>query len=292
MSWQEVFSHPLIAAKQAGHHTERVEVDDYVKRIYQKLQHYGQKRHIDWTALLQKHRSEKVNFFQVRAMLREVDPTITSHEVKTLFDHMDSNKQGWLHWEELEEKLLQVDYRSQDNMIDRKVDELVGIINQIKADPRAIFQSIDLNKSGQLDFSEFSRFIAQIAPYYTKPEILGIFKLFDTDKSGLISQDEFLGKLVRNLPSQAHHEPVHSERAQRNLDNFVGYVKWRGITPEAILQAADRDNSGEVDQKEFSVLLEKLHFHISEEEVHELYTVVNKDPKNGINLGEFVAMLK
>ena len=63
-------------------------------------------------------------------------------------------------WEELEEKLLQVDYRSQDNLLDRKVDELVAIINQIKADPSAIFHSIDLNKSGQLDFSEFSRFIA------------------------------------------------------------------------------------------------------------------------------------
>ena len=43
MGWQEVFSHPLIAAKQAGNSTERVEVDDYVRRIYQKLQHYGQK---------------------------------------------------------------------------------------------------------------------------------------------------------------------------------------------------------------------------------------------------------
>ena len=139
--------------------TERIEVDDYVKRIYQKLQHYGQKRQINWNELLEKHRTPNINFFQVRQLLREVDPTITSHEVKILFDHMDSQKKGVLPFDELKEKLLQIDYRSQNNVIDRKVDELVGIIRQIKADPRAIFEKIDLNKSGQLDFSEFSRFI-------------------------------------------------------------------------------------------------------------------------------------
>ena len=136
--------------------------------------------------------------------------------------------------------------------MDRKIDEIVGIINQIKADPQAIFNSIDLNHSGQLDFSEFTRFIKRIAPNYTKAEMLNIFKLFDNDRSGLISQNEFLSKLVMNLPSNIQHAPVNIERAQRNLKNFVGYIKYKGITPETILNAADRDKSGEVDRKEFA----------------------------------------
>lgn len=61
-----------------------------------------------------------------------------------------------------------IDYRSYDDVFSRKVDEIVAIIRERKIDPAVVFEQIDLNHSGSLDFTEFSKFITAIAPCYTK----------------------------------------------------------------------------------------------------------------------------
>lgn len=73
-------------------------------------------------------------------------------------------------------------------MISRKVDEIIAILKEKKADPKALFEQIDINHTGTLDFSEFCKFIASFAPCYIKTEVLQIFRLFDNDKNGIISK--------------------------------------------------------------------------------------------------------
>lgn len=43
------------------------------------------------------------------------------------------------------------------------------------------------------------KFIVSIAPCYTKSEILNLFQIFDVDKNGLISRQEFVSLFIKKL---------------------------------------------------------------------------------------------
>lgn len=65
------------------------------------------------------------------------------------------------------------------------------------------------------------------------------------------------------------------------------------ITPETILKMADADNNRSLDYKEFVELVTaKLNFKISEEEIGELFTVINKTNDNKISLNELTDAIK
>lgn len=98
MGWPEVFSHPLIKHQEVGQSIKKVKIDDYTKNIFLRLQKMVKQRNINSLAILDKYQTEKVDFFVFRQMLREVDPSITSHEVKLLFEHIDTEQQGWICW--------------------------------------------------------------------------------------------------------------------------------------------------------------------------------------------------
>jgi len=62
-------------------------------------------------AIIKKYKNEKINEPTFAAMVREIDLTITSHEISTLFAYLDTNKTGWLDWRDIEEKVFHVDFR-------------------------------------------------------------------------------------------------------------------------------------------------------------------------------------
>jgi Ca2+-binding EF-hand superfamily protein len=100
----------------------------------------------------------------------------------------------------IEEKIFHIDFRDSRDVLSRKMDEIVAILHTRKEDPAFLFEKIDVNHSGFLDFSEFSKFIATIAPCYTKQEVLHFFQLFDSDKNGLISKQEFTNLILSKMP--------------------------------------------------------------------------------------------
>lgn len=94
----------------------------------------------------------------------------------------------------------------------------------------------------------------------------------------------------RQIPS-AH--AFQKERANRNIAQMIGYIKWMNISPETIVKMADADGNNSLDFNEFyNFLTTKLNFKISEEEVGELFTVINKSHNDKIGLAELVALLK
>lgn len=94
----------------------------------------------------------------------------------------------------------------------------------------------------------------------------------------------------RQLPST---HTFQKERANRNIAQMVGYIKWMNISPETIVKMADADGNRTLDFNEFyNFVTNKLNFKISEEEVGELFTVINKSQDNKIDLKELVALLK
>lgn len=108
-----------------------------------------------------------------------------------------------------------------------------------------------------------------------------LFKLMDTDHSGLISKSEFQQFLTARLPS-GHHAPVQQARASRNLNNLVSYIKWSGISTNTILKIADTNHDSVIDLGEFKVLVGKLNFNVTDEEIKEMFDRISKNGDNKI----------
>ena len=85
-------------------------------------------------------------------MLREIDLTITSHEISTLFAYLGGHKTGWLDWTDIKDKLFYVDFRAQEDVLSRKIDEVIAIIRARKENPSELFKKIDQNGNGLINF--------------------------------------------------------------------------------------------------------------------------------------------
>ena len=100
-------------------------------------------------------------------------------------------------------------------------------------------------------------------------------------------------RLIRSKLTDSKQMSVGSARARRNLQNFVDYMKWSTISPETIVKLADSDKNSVLDKKEFEVLLNnKLRFHISTEEVEEVFKIIDKTGNGTINVNELAALVK
>jgi len=161
-----------------------------------------------------------------------------------------------------------------------------------KEHPVVLFNKIDTNHSGYLDFNEFFQFLNGIAPCYTRAEVLKIFRHIDSDHNGLVSKPEFTGLLANKFPSGKEHH-ISSLRGKRNLQQFAEYVKWSKITPEKILELAGKDKNATIDMKEFEELVtKKLNFQISIPEINEVFKEIDGSSDGSINLAELTAVIK
>lgn len=118
-----------------------------------KLQGYILKYNVNWPQLSKKFSQQIIDQRAFQAVLKEINPLITSHESAVLFEHFDPHRKGAISWGTVEKYLVQVDYRASEDVASRKIDDIVAILKAQKADPIKVFDNIDLNHSGSLDFS-------------------------------------------------------------------------------------------------------------------------------------------
>ncbi|GAB1603969.1 caltractin-like [Argonauta hians] len=103
-----------------------------------------------------------------------------------------------------------------------------------KEDIKSMIAQVDKNGTGTIDFNDFLTIMSQkMSDKDTKEEILKAFKLFDDDETGKIS--------FKNLKRVAKElgENLTDEELQEMIDE------------------ADRDNDGEVNQEEFLRIMKK-----------------------------------
>ncbi|KFP82014.1 Calcyphosin-like, partial [Acanthisitta chloris] len=93
-----------------------------------------------------------------------------------------------------------------------------------------LFRTLDANKSGALDFKEFSKGLNDYAIMINKDEAREIFQMFDKDGSGKISFDEFL-VMLRPPMSNVRREIIMQafQKLDKGGDGIVTIEDLRGV---------------------------------------------------------------
>jgi calcium-dependent protein kinase len=94
MSWAEVFDHPLIKHKEVGGDVKQVVVDIYTKDMLIKLQNYLINHQPNWSEISEKYSHQQISLQAFQALLKDLDPYITSHEASMIFAFADTKKTG------------------------------------------------------------------------------------------------------------------------------------------------------------------------------------------------------
>ncbi|MCQ2817857.1 MAG: protein kinase [archaeon] len=152
-----------------------------------------------------------------KAVITFIASRLNEKEVKDLKDiflSIDANNDGVLTLSEMEQGLKKIKKKHPD------------------FDIEGLFKSIDTDKSGKIDYTEFIAACLDKNVYLKKERLLEAFKMLDKDNSGKISKDEIRATLKTD------------EMEDAVLENYI--------------KQYDKNNDGEIDYEEFIDMMNDL----------------------------------
>ena len=133
-------------------------------------------------------------------------------DLKRIFEAFDKGKDGQISIDELQQGLIQL------KSSHMKADDVFEL-----------FKTIDADKNGRIDYTEFLAATLQKQTYLRKERLFEAFCVFDKDNSGRISKKELM-------------EVLKTEKSQeKEIETFI--------------KAADKNGDGAIDYKEFLELM-------------------------------------
>ncbi|XP_060566583.1 calmodulin-beta-like isoform X2 [Ruditapes philippinarum] len=133
---------------------------------------------------------------------------------------------------ELQEAFVLFD-KNQDGMITKE--ELGAVLHALGQRPtvsevQALIHSVDLDKSGTIDFEEFVKIFSTKLSIDPEKELHEVFCIFDENGDGFISSDELYSMLHKLGEHITKHEAQKMiNEADLNRDGKVDYREFKAI---------------------------------------------------------------
>ena len=162
---------------------------------------------------------KKTNIFK-KIIITFIASRLNDNEVNDLnklFEIFDINNDGQISFEEFQQVFLNNKYTG---------------INQDEI--REIFNSIDTDKNGKIDYTEFIASCLQEKIFLNKERLNEAFSIFDKDNNGAITKDEIMRVLKINNEQNKEIEEI-----------------------EEIMKSIDKNGDGVIDMKEFDDFMNK-----------------------------------
>ena len=130
------------------------------------------------------------------------------NNLKKVFSAFDKSKDGQISYEELRQGLIQL----KSNRITEQ-------------DIYFLFQALDVDRNGKIDYTEFIAATLQRANYLRNDRLLEAFLNFDKDKSGKITKEELLEALKANKTQEKEIEK-YIKAVDKNKDGKIDYNEF------------------------------------------------------------------
>ena len=141
-------------------------------------------------------------------IIRVFDKSISDEDGKFVFKKFDKNSDGELSFQEFKTILeIEIEKKSRNSNKNKKkkeemtkaeklLEDLKKVIVFNKLDTKMVFVSFDKSGDNLLDFMEFKRLVEIINARNSETEIKDLFNLFDINKDGNVSLEEFQKALL------------------------------------------------------------------------------------------------
>ena len=113
-------------------------------------------------------------------------------------------------------------------------------------EPKFIFDKYDTDKSGLISFDEFRAMLPELGIRISLPKTKKYFDFCDTDQSGQIDFEEFQVSMFLSDPN----------------GNPIGFSPNSLLSPKDAFEMFDKDGSGKLDEDEFFFLLQYMEIHL------------------------------
>ena len=130
------------------------------------------------------------------------------NNLKKAFEAFDKVNDGQITFQELKEGLLQL-----------------KSANIKEEDIKRLFDSIDVDKNGRIDYSEFLAATLQKVNYSKQERLLEAFHKFDKDDSGFITKDELISTLKASKSQEKEIEEI-IKAVDKNGDGNIDYMEF------------------------------------------------------------------
>jgi calcium-dependent protein kinase len=129
-------------------------------------------------------------------------------DLKKVFEAFDKEKDGQISIDELQKGLLQLKSTRFNN------EEILNL-----------FKTIDVDKNGRIDYTEFLAATLQERNYLQKEKLFEAFCVFDKDKSGRITKNELM-EVLKTQKTQEGEIEKYIKAADKNGDGVIDYKEF------------------------------------------------------------------
>ena len=159
----------------------------------------------------------------------------------------------------------------------------------------ALFKRYDADGSGELDEEEFTKAVRSDLGVdeekLNAKELKQLFNAVDADGSGEVDAEEFTGWLFKSDRSEPKNLRQVKEKFRAASEKTTQGMGW-----QIIFDRYDDDNSGELDEQEFTNAVRAecglSEDAVSDDEIKELFGVIDTDQGGGIDSGELMELLE
>ena len=144
-----------------------------------------------------------------------------------------------------------------------------------------LFDSFDMDQNDTLEFPELRRIVSYIDPSIPHEDVIELFKRFDKDKSGRISQREFLTE----FPEE---RIVSIDEAERVLDGLKKKLRISDRNEMArMFNLIDSNNSRAVSLEEFSGFVKMVDSSLGRDQILGVFQLIDADHNGRLTFNEF-----
>ena len=238
---------------------------------------------------LDKDGSGQLEARELKIALRHLHMNLNDTQVAAVMDHIDTDHDGHISIDEFLRQVFKGRLRSLKRRMQAASYSLGGM------DVPALFQQYDGNNSGEIEFAEFehaARHALRLPKVdISSAELKELFDHTDTDKSGVITLDEFQELLKKNSGTAEESQMRFESTCGQVCNRILHRVDDELSTVMTCFHRFDTDSDGSIDRNELELALRELGLVLSKKELSHVMQEIDLDGDGQIEAKEFLDRL-